>query len=160
MTTDAGPETLLKSRFEYASINNSFLVLNNLVGVDRKQLYDDAFYRELIERKFMLSSITYSSPQQGSLWRIGTSRIYPKEEMPQSIADRSHAYDKWMGYGSYYFFLEEISTSDPDEGKRYVDVLSAYYKVNSCANAYRYVQGKSKRYEESVLILLPSVNSK
>jgi hypothetical protein len=88
--------------------------------------------------------------QFGNLWRIGTSRIYTKEEMDQAIVKPSDFEDKGRGFGAYYFYIQQIHTSDPDTTKKHVEAGNVYYKVNNCADSFQYLRSDSKRYGDSM----------
>jgi hypothetical protein len=157
---DADPDTLFKLRLNYAFINDSFRDIKLLQEVGDKQLHNDAFYKELIEKKYMLNSITDSNFQQGDLWRIGTSKIYAKEEMDKSIVQNPDVEDKWRGFGSYYVYLEKMGTSDPVSIKKTIYAFNTFYEINNCADSYYMIWGNFKQYGDLGVSLSPPTHSK
>lgn len=152
VTADFDSDVLFKLRMSHPVMNQSLRDATRLETVNKNQLHDDVFYKGLIEKKYMLNSITDSNMPQGDIWRAGASRIYTRQAMAKSIVRAPDVEDKIRGFGSYYFYFEKMIASDPEDAEKFLHVFKNYYEVNNCADSYYSAGFISKRYKDTNVI--------
>jgi hypothetical protein len=101
---------------------------------------EDAFYKELIDKKYTLidsesgSLMGTSNAYMVGIMRPSVSKIYEKNNVDEITANSSNSFDQLHGFGSYYFYAGNLTAPlklNAQTDKNYY----LYYEVNNCANS-------------------------
>jgi hypothetical protein len=114
---------------------------------------EDAFYKELIDKKYSLIS-----SEQGSfmgtathyvvnIMRPSRSKIYEKDVVDKSIPLTTDLTDNLNGFGKYYLYTEALIPAFINQENFDLNYIK-YYAINNCAD-YNYIALFSSKFTNS-----------